>query len=59
MGDHWVAGAASAVLRLPSAIVPNEWNYLLNPAHPDFAKITIGPKQHIQIDPRLIKASTP
>ena len=58
VGDDWVAGASSAVLRLPSAIVPREWNYLLNPAHPDFAKITIGPKQPIKFDPRLIKAPT-
>jgi RES domain-containing protein len=58
LGDDWVAEAASAVLRLPSVIVPSEWNYLLNPAHPDFAKITIGPKQQIKFDPRLVKASS-
>lgn len=59
VGDDWVADADSSVLRLPSAIVPTEWIYLLNPAHPDFAKITIGPKQQIKFDPRLIKSSTP
>ena len=57
VGDAWVADAGSAVLRLPSVIVPSEWNYLLNPAHPDFARITIGPKQSIKFDPRLIKAA--
>ncbi len=56
VGDEWVADGTSAVLRLPSTIVPNEWNYLLNPAHRDFAKITIGPKQGIKFDPRLLKA---
>ena len=56
VGDQWVATSGSAVLRLPSAIVPSEWNYLLNPAHPEFAKIRIGPKQSIKFDPRLIKA---
>lgn len=59
VGDTWVAGASSAVLRLPSAVVPSEWNYLLNPAHRDFAKFTIGPKQQIKFDPRLIKTPAP
>lgn len=59
IGDDWIAGGTSAVLRLPSAIVPSEWNYLLNPAHPDFAQITIAPKQPITFDPRLIKSPTP
>ncbi|HTV46891.1 MAG TPA: RES family NAD+ phosphorylase [Phycisphaerae bacterium] len=56
IGDAWIAGTSSAVLRVPSAIVPTEFNYLLNPAHPDFAKIKIGPKQPVQFDSRLIKA---
>lgn len=59
VGDEWVTEGSSAVLRLPSVIVPSEWNYLLNPAHPDFAKITIGPKQQIKFDPRLVKTPTP
>jgi RES domain-containing protein len=59
VGDEWVAEGRSAILRLPSAIVPNEWNYLLNPAHPDFAKITIGPKQQIKLDRRLVKTPSP
>ncbi len=54
VGDRWVAAGSSAVLRLPSAIVPTEWNYLLNPAHGDFAKIAIGRKQPIKFDPRLV-----
>jgi RES domain-containing protein len=57
LGDVWAASGASAVLKVPSVIVPNEWNYLLNPGHVDFAKITIGPKQPIKFDPRLMKVS--
>jgi RES domain-containing protein len=53
VGDAWVAKGASVVLRVPSAIVPTEFNYLLNPAHPDFARIAVGPKQPVQFDPRL------
>ena len=55
IGGLWIERARSAVLRVPSAIVPAEWNYLLNPAHPDFRRIRIGPKQPIQFDPRLLK----
>jgi RES domain-containing protein len=55
IGDTSVAGGGSAILRVPSVIVPTEWNFLLNPAHPEFAKITIGPRQPARFDPRLIK----
>lgn len=53
IGDLWVADHASAVLRVPSAIVPDEFNYVLNPAHPDFARVQIGAPQELTIDPRL------
>src|SRR6185295_12403082 len=42
IGDRWVAEARSAALRAPSVIVPTEFNYVLNPAHPGFARIRIG-----------------
>lgn len=54
-GDLWLAGGASAVLRVPSVVVPDDWNYLLNPAHPDFHHVTIGPRQPVRFDPRLIR----
>ena len=59
VGDAWVANGASAILRVPSVIVPTEWNYLLNPAHLDFNQIRIGLKQPVQFDPRLIKPIVP
>jgi RES domain-containing protein len=55
IGDEWIVGRKSAVLRVPSVVVPTEWNYLLNPAHAEFGAITIGTKQRIKFDPRLIK----
>lgn len=55
VGDQWITGGASAVLRVPSTIVLGEWNYLLNPAHKDFSSIAIGPRQPARFDPRLIK----
>jgi RES domain-containing protein len=55
IGDAWLPAEGSAVLRVPSVLVPDESNYLLNPAHRDFARITIGPKQPARLDPRLIR----
>lgn len=55
VGDAWLAGAASAILRVPSTIVPAEWNYLLNPAHADFGAIKFGPRPFVRFDPRVIK----
>jgi len=55
IGDAWIAGAESAVLRVPSAVIPSEDNYLLNPARPDFRHIAFGPPQPFRFDPRLLK----
>lgn len=55
IGDDWVQRQRSAVLRVPSAIVPEESNYLLNPAHQDFGRIEIGPPEDILIDSRLLR----
>jgi RES domain-containing protein len=53
VGDSWVRSGRSAVLKLPSAVVPREFNFLMNPAHPDFGKISIGKPQLFKADPRL------
>lgn len=59
IGDLWAKAARSAVLELPSAIIPGEPNYLLNPAHPDFNKIAIGKPEPFSFDPRLLPTSFP
>lgn len=53
LGDAWVASGSSAVLAVPS-VLTGETNYLLNPAHPDFARIQIGRKARFVLDPRLL-----
>jgi len=53
IGDEWASSARSAVLRVPSAIVTGEFNFQLNPRHPDFSKLKIEPPQSFFIDPRL------
>jgi RES domain-containing protein len=55
IGDRWVKKQNSAVLRVPSIVVPDEYNYLLNPAHPDFAQIQIGKPTIYYFSPRLTK----
>jgi RES domain-containing protein len=57
LGDAWLSERRSAVLAVPSAVVPAERNYLLNPAHPDFRKVSLGPPQRFAFDRRLAKRS--
>ncbi len=52
-GNLWVRRASSAVLAVPSALIPHERNYLLNPAHPDFKRIQISPPVALDVDPRV------
>jgi RES domain-containing protein len=51
-GDNWVKKGAHAVLKVPS-IVTGEPNYLINPKHSDFSRITISDPQIFRFDPRL------
>jgi RES domain-containing protein len=53
IGDSWVAEQTSAVLEVPSVIVDDESNYLIDPAHPDFSSITIGEPRPFELDARL------
>jgi RES domain-containing protein len=39
VGMQWLTEAETAVLRVPSAISEAEWNFLLNPAHPEFQRL--------------------
>lgn len=55
IGTAWAKKNSSAVLAVPSAVIPSEFNYLLNPLHPSFSKIEIGEPQDFATDPRLIK----
>jgi RES domain-containing protein len=54
IGEDWVAGMRSAALRVPSVFVPQEFNIVLNPKHPDFMKVKIGKPETFRMDQRLI-----
>lgn len=53
LGDLWIDAGASAVLAVRSVVVPFERNFLLNPAHPEFAAITLEPQLPFYFDERL------
>ena len=55
LGNRWLADSASPALRVPSALVPHEWNYVLNPRHPDFRAIQISAPEPVPLDPRLLR----
>jgi RES domain-containing protein len=52
-GAEWIRSGRSVALRVPSAVVLGEFNYLLNPQHPDFSKVSTGKPGPFQFDPRL------
>ena len=56
-GDRWIREARSAVLRVPSVVIPSEFNFILNPAHPDFTQIKILEPVAFDLDPRLSEPS--
>ncbi len=55
LGDDWIASAESAVLKVPSPLVPQESNYLFNPRHPAFSEVSLGQPEGVAMDPRLIR----
>lgn len=57
IGDDFIFYEESPALIVPSAIIPEEFNYLINPLHPDCQKIKIKSHKHLVLDPRLFKHS--
>ena len=55
IGTAWLRGGASALMLAPSVIVPEEFNVLINPAHPDSAKVTARKVRPWTYDPRLLR----
>jgi RES domain-containing protein len=57
LGDWWIDSGMSAVLQVPSFVVAGEHNFLLNPVHPEFARIQVEPPAIFHFDPRLFEGS--
>jgi RES domain-containing protein len=54
IGTEWLVSASSAVLSVPSVVVPNERNYLINPEHEYFRSVDVGPVVPFRLDLRLL-----
>lgn len=55
VGAQWIDRGSSAILMVPSAVVPQERNIIINPQHEDFDKIVLSPAEAFFFDPRLPK----
>lgn len=56
LGTGFLKKAEHLVLRVPSAIVPDECNYIINPAHPQMAMCKVKRVDEFRFDSRLLKA---
>ena len=54
IGDTWLAEERTPVLRVPSAVVPEEWNYIINPGHRAAKSIQIASRRRFAFDSRLL-----
>lgn len=54
IGTEWIESRSSLLLSVPSAVIPAERIYVLNPEHPDFEKIVIGKPEPFRLDQRLL-----
>lgn len=55
VGERWLQAARTAVLSIPSAVIPHERNFVINPAHADFARLKTHPAEPFSFDPRMWK----
>ncbi|MEO0803689.1 MAG: RES family NAD+ phosphorylase [Cyanobacteria bacterium J06642_2] len=55
LGSQWVRSGETAILELPSVVIPNEMNVLLDPSHEDFQDITVNSPEPFFFDPRMWK----
>jgi RES domain-containing protein len=55
LGDKWLSDRRTPLARVPSAIMPNTFNYLLNPAHPHAAQVSITTATRERFDIRLFR----
>lgn len=54
LGNEWLMSGSSTVLSVPSAVTPEERNYLINPEHEYFRSVEVGAARPFQIDLRLL-----
>jgi RES domain-containing protein len=52
-GSDWYGRKNSLILTVKSAVLPTEWNHIVNTAHPGFASLVFSDPLSIPLDPRL------
>jgi RES domain-containing protein len=57
-GSEWLESESTALLKVPSAVMPYAYNYILNPAHADVVNIKIEMVIDVQHDPRILRLLT-
>lgn len=55
LGAAWAVEARSLLLEVPSAVVPPETNFVINPRHPEFGSLEIGDAEPFDLDARLLE----
>jgi RES domain-containing protein len=55
IGEQWLHGSRTAVLSVPSVVIPHERNLVLNPTHREFARLSIGRSEPFSFDPGMWK----
>ena len=53
LGTEWIRKGRTAILAVPSAVVPRELNYLINPVHRNASRLRIRDPESFRLDPRL------
>jgi len=53
IGDQFIQQNKFQVMKVPSAVIPGDFNYLLNPRHPGFGRIEIINKEPYEFDERF------
>lgn len=56
IGDEWIRAAERAVLKVPSAIIVHEHNFVINPRLPEFERIKFGKARPLDVDPRILRS---
>lgn len=54
-GDDWLARGETALARVPAAVAPHSFNWLINPLHPDATRIGIAEARHWPWDERFFR----
>jgi RES domain-containing protein len=59
LGHAWAGSRRSLALLVPSAIIPVEFNVLLNPVHPSYMEVSWGAPEPFRFDQRLLRRTVP